>query len=240
MLINIDIKGVEWVCIVYLSQDKVGMQEILAGVDQHGENQKTFGLPDRRIAKIFVFRLIYGGSAWSYCFDPDFNWISKSPVYWQNVIDRFYDKYKGINQQHDLWVQTAIGTGQLVMPTGRTYIFEPIKLSEGGFKWPRTKILNYPVQGLAADIASIVRVSLRKRIRKIINDCIIKFVSTVHDSIILDCNCGKDKLDSIKSVVDDVFRDIPDNFYKLFNIRFNLPLSCEIKYGNNLLDMQPI
>ena len=77
MLVNIDVSGLEWCTIVWLAQDKVGMAEIVAGVDCHAINQQTFGLPERRIAKIFVFRLIYGGTAWAYVYDPDFNWISK-------------------------------------------------------------------------------------------------------------------------------------------------------------------
>src|SRR5687767_371525 len=101
------------------------MDEILTGVDQHAVNQKTFGLPERRIAKIFVFRLIYGGSKWAYALDPDFNWISKDPRFWQGVIDKFYDKYNGIKKQHDTWVREAIRTGRLVMPTGRIYTFQP-------------------------------------------------------------------------------------------------------------------
>jgi DNA polymerase I-like protein with 3'-5' exonuclease and polymerase domains len=97
MLVNIDVRGLEWVTIVWFAQDVVGMREIITGVDQHGENQRAFGLPERRIAKIFVFRLIYGGSKWAYALDPDFNYISKSPDYWQKVIDKFYDKYPGIS-----------------------------------------------------------------------------------------------------------------------------------------------
>ncbi len=44
----------------------------------HNFNQQKFNLPDRRIAKIFLFRLIYGGTEWSYAKDPDYNWISDS------------------------------------------------------------------------------------------------------------------------------------------------------------------
>ena len=62
MIINIDTKGAEWYAVVWFAQDAVGIKEILNEVDQHAENQRTFNLPERRIAKIFVFRLIYGGS----------------------------------------------------------------------------------------------------------------------------------------------------------------------------------
>ena len=63
MLLNADAKQLEWICATYLSQDKVAIDEINNQVDQHADNQARFGLPSRLIAKTFVFRLIYGGSA---------------------------------------------------------------------------------------------------------------------------------------------------------------------------------
>ena len=241
MLINVDTKGAEWVVVVWFSQDPIGMHEITSGVDQHGVNQNVFGLPERRIAKIFVFRLIYGGSKWAYALDPDFNWISKNPKYWQGVIDKFYDKYKGIAKQHDEWVREAISTGTLVMPTGRIYRFEPKPGKRGGLDWPRTQILNYPVQGLAHDIVTIARVSLWKRIRAhdYFKDRVL-FVSTVHDSIVLDVadEAWNDHVrrEELVSLVRGVFRDVPANFERLFGVKLNLPIECEVSVGENLLD----
>lgn len=56
MFIGVDAKALEWLCIVWLSQDSVGLQELNAGVDQHEDNRVKFGLPTRHIAKIFQFR----------------------------------------------------------------------------------------------------------------------------------------------------------------------------------------
>lgn len=239
---NIDVKGLEWVTIVWFAQDPVGMDEIVSGVDQHAVNQLAFDLPDRRIAKIFVFRLIYGGSKWAYALDPDFNWISKKADYWQEVIDKFYDKYRGIQKTHDEWIRTVVRDGRLVMPTGRIFIFEPFKDSRGELKWPRTQILNYPVQGTGHDIVTIARVSLYKRIKASALKDSIKFVSTVHDSIVLDCNFTKESVDMglLARIVGNVFIDLPRNFNALFNMDLNLPIQAEIKVGNNLLDMEVV
>lgn len=236
MLINIDVKGLEWVVINWFSQDPVGMAEINSGVDQHGINQQTFGLPERRIAKIFVFRLIYGGSKWSYALDPDFNWISKDPRYWQKVIDKFYDKYREISKQHSNWIREATTTGKLVMPTGRVYEFQRYQNKRGDWEWPRTQILNYPVQGLGHDIVTIARVSLWKRIKNApdLKDR-VQFVSTVHDSIVLDTH--DELVRPIHQMVMGVFHDIPSNFRALFGVDLNLPIQAEISVGNNLLDL---
>jgi DNA polymerase I-like protein with 3'-5' exonuclease and polymerase domains len=239
VLVNIDVKGLEWVTVVWFAQDKVGMREIITGVDQHAENQKTFGLPERRIAKIFVFRLIYGGSKWAYALDPDFNYISKSPDYWQKVIDRFYEKYAGIARQHAAWIREATTTSGLVMPTGRRFEFHRYQNKRGEWEWPRTQILNYPVQGTGHDIVSIIRVSLYRRIKDdpVLRDRCV-FVSTVHDSIVIDFNGTKESEQFIRlvSTVNSVFRDVPDNWRRLFGVELNLPIQGEISCGPNLLD----
>jgi hypothetical protein len=56
MLVNADMKSLEWVAGTYLSQDKIAMQEIWDGLDSHEDNRVKFNLPSRLIAKIFVFR----------------------------------------------------------------------------------------------------------------------------------------------------------------------------------------
>ncbi len=158
MLLQADAKQLEWVGATYLSQDKTALDEIWASVDQHADNQERFGLPSRLIAKTFVFRLIYGGSSYSYANDPNFKDIGNE-TFWQNVIDEFYKKYSGLKQWHDKIMEDAKRDRKLVMPTGRVYAYEP-DIRFGRAEWPRTKILNYPVQGLGADLMAIARVSL--------------------------------------------------------------------------------
>ena len=99
MILQADAKQLEWIGATYLSQDPVAIDEIWKEVDQHSDNQQRFGLPSRLIAKTFVFRLIYGGSAYSYANDPNFKDIGNEE-FWQSVIDQFYSKYKNLNPGH--------------------------------------------------------------------------------------------------------------------------------------------
>ena len=227
MLIEADASGLEVVAAAYLSQDPVLMKEIRDGIDIHSVNQERFKLPDRTIAKIFKFRLIYGGSCWSYANDKQFNWINSTPKYWQRIIDEYYEKYQGLRQWHDSLMDTVARTNQLVMPTGRVYTFEPY-WKRDQWVWPRTTILNYPVQGLGHDLVAIARVSAYKRLRgKAL------FIMTVHDSIILDIDIDKNKYlcYNVCEELKKVFNDIPKNFKRLFGCEFNLPMKAEIKYG---------
>lgn len=204
------------------------------GVDIHQNNKERFKLPERRIAKIFVFRLIYGGQAYSYAHDSDFNHISKSQDYWQGVVDEFYKKYSGINEWHESLVRTVLDQGRLVMPTGRVFSFDRSDVAKRLWFW-RPKILNYPVQGTGADLVAIGRVTIWKRLRK--QGIPVKFVSTVHDSIDIDCeSCYNNR---VCSIIDQSIRDVPNNFERLFGVPFDLPLNIEIGCGPDLAHLTP-
>lgn len=224
MIIEVDASSLEIVCAAYLSQDPVLMKEIWDEVDIHSRNQETLNLPERVIAKIFVFRLIYGGTAFAYANDPEFNWISRDHRYWQRIIDDFYNKYQTLGLWHNKIVEDVQRISRWISPTGRTYIYSPLQSKYGDFKWPRTTILNYPVQGLGADLMSIARVSAKRRLK----DRVL-FVATVHDSIVVD-SPNKIVYD-VCDVLENVFVDIPKNFKAVFGQEFNLPMKSEVMYG---------
>lgn len=223
-LIEADAKQLEWYAAVFLSQDKVGKEEILGKYDIHAANQKILVLPERLDAKKFLFRLIYGGTAFAYANDPDFTHISTKDSYWQERIDQFYRKYKGLHSWHQGLLRTVNRTGRLDMPTGRVYTYE----RERG-NWPRTKIFNYPVQGFGADLMGVALVSLFKRLQsKKLNT---KLVSTVHDSIILDSPSKEVVL--ICDLINSVWDDIPGNFQRFFGVNLDMPPSVDIKVGHD-------
>jgi DNA polymerase I-like protein with 3'-5' exonuclease and polymerase domains len=229
-------KALEWVVGSYLSKDKIAYQEIWDKVDQHSLNQKAFNLPNRLIAKRFVFRLMYGGSAYSYANDPDFTDVSTSEKFWQRVIDSFYDKYRGFRDWHIAIVRDAVNNGQLVMPTGRIYKFELKRNFRGELVAPETIIKNYPVQGLGADVMSIARVSFWKRFKEAKIQGVL--INSVHDSIVLDV--PDFEVERVARLFHEVFRDIPANFERLFGVKFDLPLLVEVSAGNNCKELTEI
>ena len=235
MLLQADAKQLEWVGAAYLSQDNLAIEEIWNGTDMHSDNQTRFGLPSRLIAKTFVFRLIYGGSAYSYANDPNFREIGNE-TYWQSIIDQFYNKYTKLKEWHDEIVFRAKRDRKLTMPTGRVYYYEP-EVTSYGVKHPRTKILNYPVQGLGADLMSIARVSLRNRL---LDKEGVKLINTVHDSIILDFDPKVWDNNSIVKIVEKCFNDVPDNFKRLFGHNFNLPMRVECEIGPTWGNMETV
>lgn len=195
----------------------------------HEANRSRFNLPLRRIAKKFVFRLIYGGQAYSYAHDPEFMGVSKSVEFWQDIVDEFYKKYKGIKVWHESLVRTVVNSGSLTMPTGRTFVWDRRDVVQR--LWYHTpKILNYPVQGTGADLVAIGRVTAWKRLRAA--GIPVIFQSTVHDSI--DIDTKEEYNIGVVKIVRESIRAIPHNFERLFNKPFDLPLDSEIIVGNRL------
>lgn len=234
MIVNADAKALEWFGAVYLSKDPVGYQEIIDGVDQHSLNQVQFGLPSRDVAKRFVFRLIYGGSAYSYAADNMFSEISTDEEFWQKVIDKFYGKYEGIAAWHERLELEAMQTGQIKIPTGRVFPFQPVRKGKH-MKWPRTQILNYPVQGFGADFMVLARVMLKRRLLGVDG---VKFVCTVHDSIVWDCEPSM--VDMVVETTYKVWDDIPAEFEKYFGVPMDLPPKVEVSVGPNWKDQTEI
>lgn len=213
------------------------MKEIWSGFDLHTDNQKDFGLPSRLIAKVFLFRIIFGGTAFSFSADPEFAECKMSTKDWEAVIERFYRKYKGVAKWHEDLVRTATQTGIISIPTGRSWKYEATRDFRGELKWPITTIKNYCVQGLEADMMALARVSLFNRIKRHGDERIL-LINSVHDSLLIDAprDCKLWLSESIASV----FRDVPANFKRLFGVEFNLPFRGELLVGDDWLNMTEV
>ena len=197
----------------------------------HTENMKLFGFPSRGIAKIFIFRLIFGGTAYAYAHDSQFVDVSTSTRYWQKAIDAFYDKYVDVREYHDYLLVTIPLTSIYRLPTGREFEFKLVGNSyNDDLNWPRTCMLNYPVQGLAAQLMEIARISAYRRLygRKD-----VLFINTVHDNIVLDVANNDLLISEISGILKQCLVDVPANFEKIYGLPFNCPLKGEIDIGMN-------
>ena len=233
MLINVDVKSLEIVVAAMLSGDPVLRQEIIAGADIHENNRLKFNLPSRLIAKLFVFRLIYGGSAYAYANDILFKDVGLKEEGWQGVIDTYYEKYRGMSRWHTEIVNEAKRNKQLEIPSGRYYPFSP-EPSYNGFKWPITKIKNYPVQGFGADLVKLARLECKR----LLNESGLKevlLVCTIHDSIVVDT--PSHNLDAVAKILLQCVQSVPALCKKVWDYDFDLPLTAEVQYGKNKGEM---
>lgn len=234
MLISCDASQLEFRVAVQLSGDKVGLDEIRNKQDIHSLNQATFGLPSRLIAKIYLFRTIFRGSGWAFANDPEFSHVSASAKFWDGINEKFYRKYYGLDSWHKQLAQTVMAGQPIRGPLGREWTINIPRADNGDIKVPWTTLSNFPVQGTGADVMKIARVVFYKRIKKAGIPCL--FITTVHDSIVVDAE--KQYLGIIAQLFHETFRDLIKNIHTMFGYTWVVPLECEVKYGNNMKDMQ--
>jgi len=234
-LINCDVKSLELVVAAELSDDRVMKEEIRNKEDLHENNRIRFNLPSRLIAKIFAFRLIYGGSAYSYSVDPDFASVGLTQDQWQEVIDAYYAKYYGLAAWHkNLLKICQTNDGIIDVPSGRYYRFVPDYKRRQ--PWPLTQIKNYPVQGFGADLVMLARVDFYHRF--IESGMEGGMIQTIHDSIVADVP-EENVLPVAKMMKESVAR-VPELCYTNWNYKFTLPMTSEVSVGPNKRNMKEI
>lgn len=242
MIVNIDAKSLEWATYLFLSQDKVGIDEWQGVIDDpskydiHKANQAAFNLPSRLIAKVFLFRWIYRGSAFAYSKDPDFISVSTSQAFWQGVIDQYYDKYKSIYKTHMDYIKLASTTGKITSPFGREYTFEQYKNWRGDLLWNENDITNYPNQGCGADVMAVARVATGSRWKRA--GLSGKLISTVHDSIVADV--PDHEVEQASVLLDQVFKDLPKLITQAYGVDWNIPMLGEVSVGPNMADLEEL
>lgn len=246
MLVQCDAAQIEWRTLLEMSQDEVGIQELLNTLalpeheqkknDTHSLNQRYFNLPERVIAKRYLFRTIYRGSGYAFAHDPEFNHVSESVKFWDDLNEKFFQKYSGINHLHYHWGDLVTRGHPIVTPFGREFLIELGRDFRGELKLPWTVFTNYPNQSLAADIMMIARISAFNRLKRL--GWPVLLISTVHDSIVVDC--PDDYVQRVTDLFYDVFADLIDNIKRLFGYNWTVPLHCECKAGPNMKDMKEV
>lgn len=156
--------------------------------------------------------------------------VSKDPKFWDDIGEKFYSKYYGIDKKHNEWKDQVVNGQIITIPSGREWLITMGYGNYGEVKIPWTVLTNYPNQGLGADVMMLVRLSLYRRIKASKRD--IKFISTVHDDIKFDC-----RKQDVQFVVDtcyQVFDDLLDNIKRCWKYEWAVPMTCECYAGMNM------
>lgn len=239
-IMQVDLSQVEWRDAAWLSQDAKMIEEINGGIDQHvatvvdlmemeflGKEHKQ-SKDNRDKAKVFNFRMIYGGTEWGFYLDIDMP--SFSIQKWKRIIRDFFDKYSGLEAFHGKCVKFVYRNGYLKLPTGRWFKFNKKHLKDGTYGYAINQIKNYPIQGMSGgDILPLMAVIIRRGMRKM--GLKSKLVLTVHDSIVFDyLNEEKEKLARLCYSVGNNLGQYIKNYYGL---DWNVDLECEVEVGPN-------
>ena len=182
-----------------------------------------------------MFRTIFRGSGWSFANDPDFMHVSTDARFWDDIGVKFYKKYYGLDAKHKEWADLVSRGEALVTPFGREFLISN-RNKAGEFFIPWTILTNYPVQGTAADIMTIARISFWKRFKKL--GLKGKLIQTVHDDIKTDV--PEEEVQTVCKLFYSVFGDLQKNIKNIFGYEWEVPLACETKVGLNMYDMKEI
>ena len=247
---NGDLSQIEWRAAAFLSQDPVAMQEIIDDVDYHRDNAiRFFGAdpnlpnedpkfkPVRTTAKVFGFRLLYGGSAYGMFMDQ--NMPSYGRKKWERIVAEYMEKYRVLGEWQKRNIEAVHRNGGwLQSPTGRIFHFPRLpKPDKDGNVFSPTAIKNYPVQSFAtADITPLAMTVIRKRMRKA--GCKSEVILQVHDSIVFDLI--DDEVDTIADISVNTFKQLPQLIEQFWGFEFNLPLAGEFEVGPDYGTMKRI
>lgn len=235
MILDADLSALEWRVAAELCRDPVMIQEIVDDVDIHTANAiAIFGdAKFRQEAKTVSFRLLYGGSA--YAFFMDHRMPSFTQNKWNKIVEDFYAKYKRLKQWQDSNYSLVCKQGWYEAFTGRRWVFNKIKQSNGALGYSRPSVCNYIVQGVSTgDIVPLCMIVINNRLKRLgISDA--KIINQVHDSIVFDVS--KKSLDTVGSTCYNVFREIPLLVKQYWNYDWITPMNGEVKIGPNWGDM---
>jgi len=238
ILVSADLGQLEWRVAAFLSQDPVAMQEIINGIDAHADNATRFfgDIKYRQDAKIMTFRLLYGGTAYSFFMDPLMPNFSLAR--WNKIVQDYYTKYCVLARWQAQNIQLVNSNGGwYISQFGRIYNFplEKLKKTVGGQRirydgYKPTKVKNYEVQGTATgDIVPFAMYVIKQRMANDFPET--KWIGQIHDAILFDTVTPV--VERLADLLIQAFEDLPALIQKFWGFEFNVPLTGDVEWGPN-------
>ena len=236
-IINVDLSQIEWRMAAELSKDPTAIREIREGIDAHADNAIRFFGADkyprdskefsalRTDAKIFLFRMIYGGTAAGFYRDskmPDFS-LDK----WKEIVEKFKEKYSRLMEWQKENYATVLKQGYLQTFSGRMLTFAKTAKYDGTYGPSEKAVCNYPVQSISADLIYLAMQQIMRKMREA--GCKSELILMVHDSMVFDA--FESEIDTISKISIEVFENLPKLCKDLFNYDFSVPLTGDVEVG---------
>lgn len=174
-VMEFDGAGMEFRSAVILGRDKQGEEDIVGGADVHAFTRDTM---NAAYIKFGIDKQIDRQGAKSSTFTPLF-WGQGKDEAEQEYAKAFAEKYFGIREEQQRWVNIVADKKKLTTPYGMIYYWPHAKMYRSGYVSGSTEIVNIPIQGFAtAECIPISLVHFWHRVRGMP----IHLFNTVHDS----------------------------------------------------------
>ncbi|ORF46514.1 DNA polymerase I [Gilliamella apicola] len=224
-IISADYSQIELRIMAHLSQDESLLNAFAHDKDIHrvtageilGKAESEVTNEERRRAKAVNFGLIYGMSAFG--LSKQINIPRKEAQFY---IDRYFERYPGVQQYMEQTRQLAAEQGYVETLSGRRLYLPKIRSTNGIEKRGAERAaINAPMQGTAADIIKTAMIKMSEWIKNQSTDN-IKMVMQVHDELVFEVK------DAFVEQYCTEIKKIMENCYQL-----SVPLKVDVGIGNN-------
>lgn len=213
---EIDGAQLEFRVAAFLGQDARAYSDIRDGVDVHSFTSSIIGC-SRQDAKAHTFKPLFGGQSGT----------KKEQEYYR----AFREKYPGITQTQQDWINQALLHKEVRMPWNVIWKYPNARMTSSGYVQETPSICNYPVQSLAT--AEIIPVALIKLWHEMKARKMQSFlVNTIHDSAIAELH--PDERELFGSIAVQSFTQYVYYYLKeVYDLEFNVPLGAGLKVGTH-------
>jgi DNA polymerase I len=224
-IISADYSQIELRIMAHLSQDKSLLYAFSHDKDIHrvtaseilGKTESEVTSEERRRAKAVNFGLIYGMSAFG--LSKQINIARKEAQFY---IDRYFERYPGVQAYMDQIRQQAAEQGYVETLSGRRLYLPKIKSGSGiERRGAERAAINAPMQGTAADIIKTAMIKVSEWIKSLpVGN--VRMVMQVHDELVFEVK--EELVEQYKAQI----KSIMENCYQL-----SIPLKVDVGVGNN-------
>ena len=232
-LLAADYSQIELRILAHITQDATLLDVFRTGQDIHAATaSKLYSVPinevtknQRRIAKMTVFGIIYGISAFGLSARTE---LSRSEA--QQMINTLFAEYPGLKQYIDQTIDMVRGQGYVETLFGRRRYFRELLEGGGG---PRRQAaereaINAGIQGTAADLIKMAMVRLDTALRE--GGYGARMLLQVHDELVLEV--PEAELDAVARLV----RAMMEGVYPALRV----PLEVNVEAGSNWDNLHPL
>ncbi len=222
--LSADYSQVELRVLAHLSRDPILMEAFHKGEDVHARTAaEIFGVsPDmvteqmRREAKVIVFGIVYGMSAFGLARE-----LGVEPKVAQAYIEGYFQRYRGVRDFLDQIVEGAREKGYVETLMGRRrYVPEICSSNKSVRKFAERAAINTPIQGTAADLIKKAMISIQGQIEA--RALATRMLLQVHDELLFEVPQGE--RDTVESLVREEMEGAE---------RMSVPLKVEIGWGRD-------
>jgi DNA polymerase I len=231
VLISLDYSQIELRIAAALSQDKKMTQAFKDGKDIHSLTASEINnipldkiTPEmRRQAKVLNFGVLYGMGSRAFSQEAG---LSKEKA--ANFIEEYYHDFVGIKQWQEKIINEGQSIGYIHTLTGRKrWVLDLASQNQKYRAMAERAAINFPIQGLAADIIKLAMIEINKTLKTKGLDENIKMLLQVHDELIFEVY--KNYSEKARELIDKIM----ENAFKLDSVE----IKADSKIGKNLAEL---